>query len=156
MGTIKPMFDIPSMAYLAIAYTGKYGKKCPRYRKELSFQMANAVAARLMEGGELIYSPISHSHPIHDYMVHYAHDHNFWMQYDDEMMEFCNRLYVIKTKDWESSDGVRREIEWFLRRGRPLFFIELDSETGQVYKEEFVKQKVNGVHVEQLILPLDK
>ena len=152
----KPRYGtLPNMAYLAISYTGSLGKKCPPYRKELSFLMANAVAAGLIEQGELIYSPISHSHPIHQHMVKFAHDHSFWMQYDDEMMEFCDRLYVVKVGDWECSPGVKHEIEWFLRKQRPIFMLDID-ERGDISKEEFKLALLNGhvppVVVEQLRL----
>jgi hypothetical protein len=134
---------LPSMAYLAVSYTGSMGKHCPRYRKELSFSMANAVAGWLIDRGELVYSPISHSHPIHDYMLHHADDHRFWMDYDDKMMEFCDRLYVIKSTNWEQSSGVQHEIEWFVKRGRPVFFIDING-NGGITMEELKVAVVNG------------
>jgi hypothetical protein len=130
------------MAYLALPYNGKFKENCPRYRKELSFQVANAVAARLIEDGEVIYSPISHSHPISDYMVDLANDHDFWMAYNERMMSLCDRIYVLKIEGWRRSRGVRYEIGWFLNRDLPVFLMEIDSETGAISRSIF--KPING------------
>lgn len=153
---------VPGIAYLALPYTGAYGPECPRYRRECSFRIANAVAARLIEGGEVVFSPISHSHPIADYMIEFALDCAFWMEYDERMMAMCDRLYVLRIKDWKKSNGVKHEIAWFQKRDMPVFLMQIDPDTGSLSRE--VLQKVNGckphIVIEQLRLfphfPLDK
>ena len=47
------------IAYLATPYTDKD----PLVKQE-RFQKVNKVAAKLIERGEIIFSPISHTHPI--------------------------------------------------------------------------------------------
>ena len=46
--------------YLAIPYTGI---------EEESFNIANKVAARLIEDGHIVVSPISHSHSIREKII---------------------------------------------------------------------------------------
>ena len=143
---------IPGVAYLALPYTGSYGPDCPRYRLEFSFQMANAVAARLMEGGEVVFSPISHSHPIGNFMVTYEKDHDFWMAQNEQIMNFCNRIYVVRIDGWRKSRGVRWEIEWFQRRDLPVFLLHIDQASGEILREAVAQ--VNGCESNLIIKQL--
>jgi hypothetical protein len=137
------------MAYLAIPYTGKYGKNCPIYRLELSYQLVNAVAAYLIDNGELVYSPITHSHPLDRFMKKNGLNHDFWLRYDERMMEMCNRLYVVATQDWKQSRGVRHEIDWFVARKLPVWLLYIATETGEIRKQKY-SVAVNGKSVRQL------
>lgn len=142
---------IPGVAYLALPYTGAYGANCPRYRLEKSFRIANAVAARLMEGGEIVFSPISHSHPISNFMVYYEQDHDFWMAQNEPMMSMCNRIYVIKIDGWRKSSGVRLEIDWFKKHDLPIFLLDIGHNSGEILLESM--KQINGhgkLRVEQL------
>jgi len=143
---------VSGIAYLGISYTGKHGPNCPRYMREGSFQMANAVAARLMEDGEIVFSPISHSHPISDFMVDFVHEHDFWMQYNVRMMEMCNRIYVIKTREWKRSRGLRFEIQWFMDHNYPVFILDINRDTGEITKDSYHLLQVRKpeIIVEQL------
>ena len=139
------MFKRP-LAYLAAPYSGM---------EEFSFRMSCAVAARLLDDGELVFSPIVHSHPMEAYMVDHKGDHDFWIEFDTHLMERCQMLYVLAIDGWEKSKGVRFEIEWFVRKSRPIFLLKID-EHGAVSKEEFKLALMNGhvppVAVEQLRL----
>lgn len=140
----------PGMAYLAIPYTGKYGKDCPRHRKELSFMLANSFAGRLMSMGELIFSPISHSHPIHDFMeVNRAHSHDYWMANADRMIRHCDRMYIVPVEGWKESAGVKHEVAEARRVKMPIFFI-YEAPNFSVYKEPWYETPL--VQVKQLEL----
>lgn len=129
------------LAYLAIPYSGI---------EEYSFKLSCAIAARLMEDGELIFSPIGHSHPIHFYMKDFAHDHDFWMEYNKGMMEKCQKLYVVTIAKWEKSIGVAAEIEWFLDRKLPVYLIILDYDTGALVKKRYYPFNNHTMTTEQL------
>jgi len=116
---------IKGMAYLAIPYTGSLGDKAPMEQMEQSFQVANGVSGYFMTKGEIVFSPISHSHPIHFYMGDRGVDHDFWMKYNRAMVEYCNRLYVVCFGDWKKSNGVRIEMKWFQDANKPIFLIAL-------------------------------
>jgi hypothetical protein len=117
--------SIKGMAYLAIPYTGKLGADCPMHIREHNFKTVNGVAGYFMSKGEIIFSPISHSHPIHFYMGEYGNDHKFWMDYNREMIRHCNRLYVVCIEDWKLSTGVMKEIAWAKHDNIPIFLIAM-------------------------------
>lgn len=92
--------------YLAIPYSGM-GEK--------SFKISNEVSAELMNKGHIVFSPISHSHPI-------AISHNlptdweFWKKFDESFIEWCDELWVIIVGEnghelCNKSKGVTEEIK---------------------------------------------
>ena len=129
------------LVYLAIPYDGI---------EEYSFKMSCAIAARLMEDKELIFSPIAHSHPIHFYMKNFAHDHDFWMEYNKGMMEKCQKLYVVTIVHWEKSAGVAFEIQWFLEHNLPVYLLILDPDTGNLIKKRYYPFNNHTIMTEQL------
>lgn len=70
--------------YLAIPYSGI---------EEQYFQIANHVAHLLMQQGHIVYSPITHNHPI-------AKAHglptgwDFWKEFDTVFIDWCDIVYV--------------------------------------------------------------
>lgn len=75
------------LAYLAIPYT---------WNAELSFKIANEVAADLMSKGYTVFSPISHSHVVADYLPDKLRfDQEFWMKQDIPILEKCDIMILI-------------------------------------------------------------
>ena len=73
--------------YLAIPYS---------YNPEESFRIANEVAAELMEEGYVVFSPISHSHPIcHFVKEENKISHEFWLRQDKTWLELCNWVVFV-------------------------------------------------------------
>jgi len=104
------------ITYLACPYSD------PDPRTSLArFEAANHLAAYLMSEGELIYSPISHSHPIAmagDLPTGWS----FWEQYDRAMIAACSRMIVYCLPGWAISEGVGAEIEIARELGLPVEF----------------------------------
>lgn len=71
--------------YLAVPYTGL---------EEQSFKAANKVAAQLMKEGDLVYSPISHSHPIAN-QEGLPTDYKFWYEHNKAFIEWADYIYFI-------------------------------------------------------------
>jgi len=142
---------LKALAYLAAPYSGM---------EEFSFRMSCAVAARLLDDGELIFSPIVHSHPLEAYLIDHKNDHDFWIEFDTHLMERCQVLYVLAIDGWEKSKGVRFEMEWFLAKKLPIFLLVLDYDTGGVSKRRFYAQNSTFPYLmtEQInwLEPLDK
>lgn len=94
--------------YLSVPYT---------FNPTKSFKIANEVSAKLMNEGKVVLSPISHSHPIADYLNPKLRcDHNFWMNQDIPLLEACSILYlVVIGKDGDNlinnSRGCQAEIK---------------------------------------------
>lgn len=104
------------LTYLACPYNDPD----PKVREE-RFHAVNREAARLMQLGEFIYSPISHNHPIAE-----AHGlpkgWDFWEPYDTAFLESCRLLIVLKLPGWENSKGVKAEMEIAQKLGIPIEF----------------------------------
>jgi nucleoside 2-deoxyribosyltransferase len=95
--------------YLAIPYT---------FNPDLSHQVANKVAARLMKEGHVVFSPISHGHHISDHLPALVRtDADWWMIQDLPFVEWCDELHIVVigengTELIEQSKGVQIEFEY--------------------------------------------
>lgn len=79
--------NINGIIYLAIPYT---------FNPEISFKIANEVAADLMKDGYIVFSPISHSHPISINLDEKLRcDHDFWMKQDLPILKLCSKVIMI-------------------------------------------------------------
>lgn len=81
--------------YLSIPYT---------WYPQRSFEIANKVTAELMLDGFIVFSPISHSHPIADNMpLDKRTDNDFWLLQDLEMLRRCDEMIVVRIKSENGS-----------------------------------------------------
>lgn len=103
------------ISYLATPYT-KY--PCGI---EQAFIDAAKLAARLMLAGVRVYSPIAHTHPLAIHGNIDPLDHAIWMPFDEAMMAVADTLIVAHMDGWENSYGMKLEIDFFDRAGKPIF-----------------------------------
>lgn len=107
--------------YLAIPYT---------WNPQKSFEIANKVSARLMEKGNIIFSPVSHSHGIADHLpTEFRTDSNWWMNQDLPLVEWADELHVVLIGEnghdlIERSKGVKMEIEHARKHNKPVKIYE--------------------------------
>jgi hypothetical protein len=96
---------------------------------EARFNAANRAAAALIRLGHVVYSPITMTHPIDKVMAGTSNTlgSDFWVRFDEAFMEACSSINVLMIDGWDRSSGVRREIEFFTRRGKPVTY--MDPET---------------------------
>lgn len=110
--------------YLAIPYSN--------VDKELSFKVANIIAARLMNKGFIVFSPISHSHSIAEHCG-LPTSWEFWKTQDKAFIEWCDEVHVIILgKDGfnyiDNSKGVQGEIQVANKFHKPIKYIEWKTE----------------------------
>lgn len=98
--------------------------------QDAAFQEAAMLTARLLTLGVKCFSPICHSHPIAQYGCLDALDGDFWLDADEPFMEASDACAVAMLESWEASDGIAREIEFFLKAMRPVW--KLDPATLKV------------------------
>lgn len=90
------------------------------------FDMANKIAAAYIRGGEIVFSPITMTHPIDVIM---AKDlgtlgSDYWVAFDEAFMDFCSEMRIIAATGWDKSSGIRREIDYFQSAGKPVYLID--------------------------------
>ena len=83
------------------------------------FHAITNVGAKLIENKEIVFSPITMTHPID--LVLAEEDETlgseYWVAFDESFMLACARIKVLRLPGWEESSGVNREIEFFKQRG---------------------------------------
>ena len=87
--------------------------------EQANFELCNQRAARLIEAGYNIYSPISHTHPIHRASSVFLgrHEHEAWYRLDMEFIAKTQFDGIILAPGWENSKGCRMERDWFVEKG---------------------------------------
>ena len=105
------------MIYLAVPYT--------RMEDE-SFEAVTAYAGKLMEAGEVVYSPITHSHPI-ALVSNLPGSWDYWEKVDTEFISMCDNLIVLCLDGWERSTGVQAEIKIAESMGLPIEYHDEDG-----------------------------
>lgn len=110
------------MIYLGQPYTHT-NPEVVAYRVE----MGAALAAVLMEMGEVVFAPIPHTAPIAALMdPETSASHPFWMRQDLPHLAHCQSLYVLCLDGWASSKGLREEIDFAEEWGIPVQYVTPD------------------------------
>lgn len=107
--------------YLAIPYT---------WNADISFKIANEVAGNLMKEGYVVFSPISHSHPISTHMKKYQFNQYFWQYQDLNLLVKFDKviIIVINGKDIdgykliENSIGCQAELRTAREHNIPIIY----------------------------------
>ena len=111
--------------YLATPYSLVGGtKRASRFIEWWRFRQVNKIAARWMEEGFNIFSPITMSHPVGRCLSSTApDDHEFWLGIDFAWIDCCDELWVFQQNGWDESYGVNKEIEYAQRHGMPVRYL---------------------------------
>ena len=79
--------------------------------REKRFHTANHVAAKLMQCGIVVFSPLSHSVPIStEFSDSVTLSHEFWMSQDLPILRRCDEMLLLGLSGWRHSLGVGREM----------------------------------------------
>jgi len=110
------------LIYLACAYG-----KVPKPQQKRRYQIASEVAGNLLKAGNLVYSPLSHSHPMQVY-GNMKWSSTQWLEYDEFYLERCDILMVLQlTNAWRNSEGILHEIQFCHDLGKPIIFLPYDG-----------------------------
>jgi hypothetical protein len=88
------------------------------------------IANDLIDDGYSVYAPIVMTHWL-DVMV--PRDHDFWLEYDETMMERCDG--IILAGDWRSSKGCRHEYQYFIDHAKQVLVRSADGDLHDVTKK---------------------
>ena len=110
------------MKYLASPYSDPE----PAIRQE-RFDAVCRMAAELMRDGQLVFSPIAHSHPLTQFGL--PLDWEFWERCDRHHLAHCTELVVLMLPGWTLSRGVLAEITIARELGKPIRYLEFAATT---------------------------
>lgn len=95
-----------------------------------NFERANRFAAWAMQKGYTVFSPISHSHPIAEYLPpELLLSFDFWMAMDKPLLRKCDCLWVYPPEAALTSRGVAEEVREAMSCGIPVQYITEDELT---------------------------
>ena len=93
------------LTYLASPYThNDINVKIRRY------ELAVTAAYLLTQRGELVFTPIGHTHPI-ALQGNLPGEWDYWNEFDTRMINTCDSVTVLKLDGWKESTGVTEEIK---------------------------------------------
>ena len=109
----------PELIYVACPYS--HDDPC---MLEYRFHKVNHLVARLMVKypDKVFFSPISHSHPIAQYMGNHL-DGKHWLKQDLAILELFDEVWVYMLDGWEDSDGVYTEMVEALKFGKTIMYV---------------------------------
>lgn len=85
------------------------------------FEAACRAAAGLIRAGEIVFSPIAHSHALCKHGL--PEDWATWRGIDLAVLAACTELRVLTLPGWTESVGVHAEISWAIKHGLPVRLI---------------------------------
>lgn len=97
--------SVHPLTYLACPYT----HDDPVVR-EYRFQQANVTAAKLLHQGHIVFSPVSHSHPI-ALASNLPGDWEYWKPWCMAYLRLSKALFVLMLNGWKESVGIRAELQ---------------------------------------------
>jgi len=87
------------------------------------FRAACKAAAKLMQDGYNVFSPIAHSRPIAQYIGNHL-DHGFWLEQDLSFLNsWADEMWVLMVDGWQESEGIAAEIMHAEKIGLPVKYI---------------------------------
>lgn len=109
------------LTYLAVPYS----HADPAIQRQ-RFEAANIAAGRLIQQGRVVFSPISHTHPIAE-RCELPRGWDYWERFDRTFLSRCDELIVLTLDGWETSQGVQAEIAIAREYGMSIVYLSLDE-----------------------------
>lgn len=103
--------------YLATPYSHH-----SEYIRDSRFHEVTRLAGLLLKEGFLVYSPITHSHPI-AVKTKLPSSFDFWKALDMSMLNWADVFVLYKQEGWEKSAGVKEEFTYCINKGIPCYQI---------------------------------
>ena len=106
--------------YLAITYS--------KIDKHYSYSLVNQITFDLINAGNNVYSPITHTHPL--VMMGLDGDWDFWEQCDYQFIDWADEIIVTippvenGIEMVQESVGVQAEIKYGIKTGKPIRFYD--------------------------------
>jgi nucleoside 2-deoxyribosyltransferase len=93
---------------------------------EQRYQQACAAAAKLINCGVVVYSPIAHSHPIAK-IGGAKGDWATWQNHCLSLLDRCDFMLILMLDGWMESTGVEAEARHCLDTQKDIFYSDMDG-----------------------------
>lgn len=103
-----------------------------KWLRNFRYVELNKKAAKLMEEGYLVFSPISHSHSIECDGMPKIKSGDWWLRQDFAVLKHVDKVIVYMLPGWEKSYGVKKEIEYAEQLGIPVEYQEYSDDIGEM------------------------
>ncbi len=104
--------------YLASPYSNPDEKK-----RQENFEKISRIAADLCSDGHVAFSPITYGHTLTEFKE-MPTDWPFWKNFCLSFLEVSTELHVCKIEGWNHSKGVAEEIEFAIKTGIEIKYID--------------------------------
>lgn len=85
-------------------------------------------SAGLINAGNLIYSPIAHSHNMAKYIGDEANCFEYWREIDLFYLEHSDIVHALMLDGWLNSDGMGKELTHATNIGKPVVYIPWEDD----------------------------
>jgi len=109
------------LTYLACPYSHRDAAV-----REKRFQLANEAAAIMLAHGLVVFSPISHTHPIAT-QCGLGLGWETWERFDTAFIAVSKEVVVLTIPGWGDSRGIAAERTIANKLGVPVYFAALDE-----------------------------
>ena len=100
-------------------------------------ELASSIAARLMEEGYVVFSPITHGHSVADHLHHRnVHSHEFWMGQCLPMLEASDCMMILPIDGWRESRGIAEELAFARSNDIPIFIWQSADPVFEILDDE--------------------
>jgi len=105
------------MIYLA----SPYSHPDPLVR-ETRFNATCQATAKLIRTGHAVFSPIVHGHPLVRFGL--PMDWAFWGPHDNEHLQRCEEVLVLRLEGWRESTGIQAELALAAALGKRVGYVD--------------------------------
>lgn len=123
---VHALVDTPDLTRHKLVYLGSPYTKYPT-GLDAAFRDVAVIAAEMMLEGIKVFSPIAHGHPMSQYGNVDPLNHELWLPFDQAMMDAADAMCIADMEGWETSYGVKYEIDTFRKAGKPVYFRAADG-----------------------------
>lgn len=120
--------SIRPLSYLAAPYTklNPDGSLDKQAMEERYIEITKAAGWLLNEHGWNVFSPITHSHPLHVLCPDVGADWQTWQKIDLEYIDCSRRIIVFRIPGWSKSIGVTAERKYAKKSGLAEYALTLE------------------------------
>lgn len=144
----KLIMTSPSKDYTMIYLASPYSHDDENVRIK-RFELTAEVTAALMRVGFLVFSPITHSHPLTKYGL--PINFVFWKRYDTQMLSCCSSVLILPIEGWKESFGISEEVKLANSLGMNIQVVDIGSALAGTprfkplaqYDPEYAKKTIN-------------